>query len=281
MKLRLVAFDLDGTLLNDKKEIPEENLEALRKAAERGVVCVPATGRIVRGIPEPVRELGFVRYYIVSNGAAVYDAQEDRLIHRADVPLELALRCYEYMDTLPVLYDCYQNEMGWMNREMLERCAPYFTTEPHMMELIRRLRVPVEDLKETLRQRGEPLQKLQMFFLPEDMEERARQLKRIPELFPELVATTSVSNNIEINSVHAGKGKALAALCRHLGIDPAGSVAFGDGTNDAEMLRMAGLGVAMANSQPGVREAADAVTLSNNEAGVAWALEKLMKGEEL
>ena len=174
MSRKLIAFDLDGTLLDDEKRIPPENLRALEAAAARGWVPVPATGRIVRGIPEPVKALPGLRYFIVSNGAGVYDAAEDRLLYRGDVPLELALRCYEYMDTLPVIYDCYQNESGWMTRSMYEACAPYFPTEPHMLEIVKRLRVPVDDLKETLRQRGEPLQKLQMFFKPEDLDERGR-----------------------------------------------------------------------------------------------------------
>ena len=276
MSRKLIAFDLDGTLLDDEKRIPPENVRALEAAAARGWVPVPATGRIVRGIPEPVKRLPGLRYFIVSNGAGVYDAAEDRLLYRGDVPLELALRCYEYMDTLPVIYDCYQNESGWMTRSMYEACAPYFPTEPHMLEIVKRLRVPVDDLKETLRQRGEPLQKLQMFFKPEDLDERERQLRRIPELFPELVATTSVSNNIEINSVNAGKDKALLALAEHLGIRREDTVAFGDGTNDLAMLRAAGLGVAMANADPKVKAAADEITGSNNDAGVARVVWRLL-----
>ena len=276
MSVRLIAFDLDGTFLDDGKNIPPENLRALTAAAERGIVPVPATGRIVRGIPEAIKELPFVRYFIVSNGAGVYDAKEDRLLYRGDVPVELAIRCYEYMDTLPVIYDCYQNDMGYMTRWMYESCAPYFTTEPHMMELIRRLRIPVEDLKETLRQRGEPLQKLQMFFKPEDLRLRERELQRIPTLFPELVATTSVSNNIEINSVNAGKGKAMLALAEQLGIEQKDTVAFGDGTNDRELLQMAGWGVAMANADPKVKEVADEITDTNNQAGVGRTIFRLL-----
>ena len=276
MSVRLIAFDLDGTLLDDEKRVPPENLRALEAAADRGVVLVPATGRIVRGIPEQVKALPGLRYFIVSNGAGVYDAKEARLLYRGDVPVELALRCYEYMDTLPVIYDCYQNESGWMTRWMYETCEDYFPTEPHMLEIVKRLRVPVDDLKETLRQRGEPLQKLQMFFKPEDLDERERQLRRIPELFPELAATTSVSNNIEINSVNAGKGKALLALAKRLDIDPADTLAFGDGTNDCEMLSMAGRGVAMQNADPRVKAVADEICESNNDAGVGKTILRLL-----
>ena len=277
---RLLAFDLDGTLLDDKKKLPKENLAALTEAAERGMVIVPATGRILRGVPETIRDLPFIRYYIVSNGAAVFDTQEDKTLYQADIPLELALRTYDYLDTLPVIYDCYQDEIGWMSREMYERCAPYFAYEPGILDLVNRLRIRVEDFKETLREKNRPLQKMQMYFLPEDEEERKRQLKRIPELFPELAATTSVSNNIELNHVDATKGKAVLALAASLGIDREEILSFGDGSNDISMLQSAGLGVAMANSTPDVKAAADEITGSNNEAGVAKVIRRILKEEE-
>ena len=274
---RLIAFDLDGTFLDDEKQIPEENLRAIERAAERGVEIVPATGRIYRGIPEALKALPFIRYYILSNGAAVYDAREDRLLYRGDIPLELALRCYAYLDTLPVIYDCYQNEMGYMSRAMYERAEEYLAGEPGILKLVHQLRIPVEDLKETLRRRGEPLQKLQMYFLPGDLDERERQLRQIPALFPELKATSSVSCNIEVNSIEAGKGKALAALCRGLGFSAGEAVAFGDGTNDLEMLRCAGLGVAMENASDEVKAGADLVTGRNTDCGVAHCLETIFR----
>ncbi|MBQ5405923.1 MAG: HAD family hydrolase [Oscillospiraceae bacterium] len=274
---KIIAFDLDGTLLRDDKSIPPENLLALREAAARGIEPVVATGRIFRGIPEQLKELPFLHYYILSNGAAVYDSRADRTLFRADIPLALALSCYEYLDTLPVIYDCYQNEQGWMSRAMLERAAPYFEREPEVLKLLYGLRKPVDDLKQTLRERGEGLQKLQMFFKPEDEALRQATIRELPRRFPALVATTSVKNNIEVNSVDAGKGKALLALCRTLGVEASASVAFGDGSNDIEMLRAAGLGVAMANADEAVKAAADCVTAGNEDCGVARKIGELLE----
>jgi Cof subfamily protein (haloacid dehalogenase superfamily) len=276
MRRLLLAFDLDGTLFDDDKSIPAENLRALEAAADRGHVLVPATGRMAPGIPENVRSLPFCRYYIVSNGAGVYDAREDKVLLRAEIPAELAIRCCEHMDTLPVVYDCYQNDRGWMTRSMYEGCEDYFLFEPHMYRMVKLLRIPVEELKATLRARGEPVQKMQMFFRPRDLALRERELERFPELFPELCGTSSVSNNIEINSARAGKGKALLALADRLGIPAADTVAFGDGTNDREMLEMAGLGVAMANADPKLKAAADEITASNNDAGVGKTIFRLL-----
>ena len=273
MNCRLIAFDLDGTFLDSAKNVPEKNLEALAAAAERGIYAVPATGRIYDGIPVALRTLPFMRYYICINGAYVYDAVDDAVIHRAEVPLETALKFYEYMDDKPALYDCYQNGKGYMTRAMYERAEDYIK-DPGILRLLKTLRVPVPELKAYLREKGEDVQKLQAYYA--DTAERDRELARLPGVFPELLFSTSVENNIEVNYRTAGKGNGLAALCRHLGIDLSDTVAFGDSSTDTDMLIAAGCGIAMANALPQVRKIADAVTLSNNECGVAEAIYKMI-----
>ena len=276
MNCRLIAFDLDGTLLDNEKRIPEENLRALYAAAERGVLLVPATGRILRGIPPTLRELPFLRYYILSNGALVYDTLEEKTISRGDIPLDLTLRTMDYLDTLPVLYDCYQNDVGWLSQAMFERAPAYFVQEPQVLKMVEQLRIRVPDLKETLREHNEPVQKIQFFFRPEDNALRLETIAHFSERFPELCATSSISNNVEVNSALAGKGNGLLALCRALGIDPADCMAFGDGSNDISMLEAAGRGVAMGNAGEDVRTAADAVCESNLDCGVAKEIARVL-----
>ena len=274
MDIKLIAFDLDGTFLNDKKEIPPENLEAIRAAAAKGIHIVPATGRLHIGVAEAIKALPFVRYFILVNGAQVYDAVEDKTIYKGEIPLDMALSVMDYMDTLPVIYDCYQNGCGWMSGHMFDQIEDY-VENPAMQAAVKKQRRPVPDLRSTLIERGESVQKQQMFF--KDLKEMRRQRDEIlPAMFPELLPTTSVVTNIEINHVSAGKDKGLEALCRHLGFGPGNAMAFGDGTNDTCMLRAAGLGVAMSNAEKEVRDAADYVTGSNNEAGVAAAIRRFV-----
>lgn len=279
MRLKLIAFDLDGTLLDDRKQLPEENLEALRMAKAKGIELVPATGRILRGMPESLMSLGLFRYYIFANGASVYDLQENRQLAAACLSPQLAVRICEYMDTLPVLYDCYRGTWGYMTAWMYDSAPDYFGLEPEILKLVKSLRKPVPDLKENIRKENRPLEKLQMYFRPDQMEERSRQLEELPKRFPEVRATSSLKNNIEINSIDAGKGRALLALCLHLGIDPAECAAFGDGLNDADMLEAAGWGVAMQNAVPRVKEKADAIVESNNDAGVGKEILRLLRKE--
>ena len=99
-------------------------------------------------------------------------------------------------------------------------------------------------------------------------------LRELPERYPTLAVTSSVPFNIEINSALSTKGRALERLCEMLGIDPADTVAFGDGSNDISLLRAAGCGVAMENAEPAVKAAADRVTGTNDDSGVAMVLEE-------
>ena len=271
--IKLIAFDLDGTFLDDKKNIPPENLRALEQAAARGALIVPATGRIYTGIPESLRTLPFMRWYITVNGAFIYDAFEDRAAARAEVPLKRAIEFYEYCDRLGLLYDCYQDNWGFMTAEMLET-ASRVIPDPGIRRLIVTLRTPVPELKAYLREKGADVQKLQLYFT--DMDLRARMLRELPERFPDLSVSSSVPFNIEVNAGTATKGQALETLCGLLGIERGESMALGDGTNDLDMLEKAGVGVAMANADPALLRAADYVTGNNNEGGFAQAVEKFV-----
>ena len=273
MKYKLIAFDLDGTLLHNDKTLTDRSLRALYAAHERGALIVPATGRIYKGVPAALRLQPFSHYYITINGAKVYDAQRELALYRAEIPNELALRLFEHMDGLDVLYDCYKDDWGYVSRGMFERAGDYIA-DKGILELFYRSRSPVDDLKEFLRRDGGSVQKAQMHF--RDMRARKKELELLPGLFPEIAASTSVSTNIELNIAAANKGDGLLALCARLGIAPEETLAFGDGTNDLSLIRAAGCGVAMGNADFAVKAAADAVCDDNEHDGLAKFVEKLL-----
>lgn len=272
-KYKLICFDLDGTFLTDDKTIPADNLRAVESAAARGIYIVPSSGRIFTGIPTELKEAPYIRYYICGNGALVYDKQEDATLARAEIEPALALRLAEYMDTLPTIYDCYQDGMGYMSADMYDALEDWAPTAA-MGTYMKRVRRPVPDLKKTLAERNRPVTKMQMHF--HDLKERDRQIELIPKLFPELIATSSVINNIELNSTAATKGQAMKKLAALLGADMSEVMAFGDGSNDIDMIKAAGTGVVMANGIPALLELADIVAPENNDSGVARVIERLI-----
>ena len=271
--IKLIALDLDGTLLDSEKRLTEENARELEKAAQAGIEIVPATGRFYDGMPEVIRSLPFVHYVITINGAQVWDVRKERAICSAEIPWERATDVMRYLDTLPVIYDCYMDGWGWMTQALYDQ-AEDFAANRHSLDMILNLRSPVPELKAHLAEVKHGVQKVQAFF--KDMELRKREIPALQERFPDLFVTTSIVNNVEINSREATKGNAIRQLAAALGMELSQTMAFGDDLNDIPMLTTAGIGVAMGNGAQEAKQAADCVTDDCDHGGVAKAIRKLV-----
>jgi len=269
--IRLIALDLDGTLLTTDKRLTERNRAALQAASEAGINIVPVTGRIFRGLPQPVLDWPFLKYAILSNGAAVYDVANDRMLCRAEIPLAQALEIMAWLDGQPVIYDCYADGQGFMTEAMWNQIDRY-AWSPIVVEYMKSIRKPVPELKAFLRDRGSDLQKIQAFCADEATQRRL--LGHMP--FTGIAVSSSVPRNLEINHESATKGHALLALAAHLGLKREQVMAFGDGLNDISMIESAGVGVAMGNAVEEVLRSANRVTATNDEDGVAAVVEELV-----
>ena len=272
-QIRLIAFDLDGTLLNAAKILTPRNKAALERAAAEGILIVPTTGRLFDAIPDEIRHFPFLRYAITINGAAVFDTGTGGNIYRAEIPLDQAIEIMTYLDRYPIIYDCYKDNAGWMTRSMWDQ-AEVFAPNAYYVSSIRTRRKPVPELKEFLRQQGGSVQKIQLFST--DPALRTALLKELPVRFSHLAVSSSVERNVEINHEDANKGAALLALASRLGLDRSQVMAFGDGLNDISMIREAGTGVAMQNAVDEVKAAADLITGSCEESGVADVIEQIL-----
>ncbi len=270
--VKIIALDLDGTLLNSDKKLTQGNLEALERAAAAGIHIVPTTGRFYGGMPDFIRELPFIRYVITINGAQVADLQTGQVIYRAELPAGQTVELMEYLDTLPVIYDCYMNNDAFMTEALKER-VDEMVSSPHYRKMVRQLRKPVPELKQFILQQGSDVQKVQFFTNRPQL--RLDLMEQLPRQFDNIIVSSSVVDNVEINQSHANKGEALLALAAHLGVAREETMSFGDGLNDLSMIRDAGVGVAMANACPEVKELADEITLSCDEDGVAHGINTL------
>lgn len=273
MQRYAIFSDLDGTLLNDDKTISEKNLRTIEKAVKAGSVFIPCSGRYFGGMPPLIRSFPFCRYYVCMNGAEVYDKKEEKSIRREEIPIERAIEIWNIMDSFDGIYDCFVENRAFMDRKM-KRNADFYVRDPAFNKMVHELRQAVPDFKSYIKKRYKTIQKTQIFFA--DPIEREKCAKALTELLPDCSVTSSVSINIEVNSLNANKGEAVRFMCDYLGIPIENSIAFGDSTNDLSMLAAAGIGVAMENGVDAAKECADMITVSNNKAGVARALEKIL-----
>ncbi|MEQ2370673.1 Cof-type HAD-IIB family hydrolase [Blautia sp. CLA-JM-H16] len=269
-QIRMIGLDLDGTLLNTQKELTENTRRVLTEAIDSGILVLVATGRPFTGIPEELRTFPGIHYALTSNGARVLDTDHNKLLIEHLLPMESAkkaLRIFEKYDTLS---EIYFDGQGYADAAKLDEVGKYHH-DPNMWNYVRTTRIPVPDIWDVIAKENRNMDKVQALFA--DMDEREQAWKELSEL-KELELVGSLSYNIEINATGVNKGTALVALGEMLGIPREAIMACGDGDNDVHLLREVGFGVAMANAQPQVKDAADYITSSNDEEGVARAIEK-------
>ena len=274
MEIKLIATDMDGTFLDDAKHAPEENINALSECAARGIHIVPATGRIINAIPDEIKNLPGVRYIIAVNGAVVADLETGKIISTCKMRTDLAVKIMEMArdSADDIMYDAHVGGMGRVDNRFYVN-VEHYVQSPGVVGLVRKSRQPVPDSIAYVKECGEEVEKVNMLFV--DMEARARMRERLSHI-PEVVVTSAIANNLEINAAGADKGGALLRLAEYLGISREETMAFGDGENDLSMIKAAGMGVAMKNGEESVKTAADYVTVTNNEAGVAAAIRRFV-----
>ena len=277
MDIRLVGLDLDGTVLDDDRKVRQRTIDALRLAADKGVNLAVISGRNFLAVPEEIRQLPFIRYFVLCNGAGIYDKWNDELLFQADIPLEEALALYDAMDEEEVYYDCYLSDGAWTPRSHYEAIDEFVPVESHRA-FLKVNRQPFDDFRAALRRRGKSVWKVQSIY--KDTVTRDREMARLQEKFPQYTFVTAYPYNLEVNMPAATKGQGLMQLAEILQLQPAQVMAFGDGGNDVTMLQSAGVGVAMGNACDEAKAAAACVGPTNNEDGVAQVLEALVCGEE-
>lgn len=277
-KIKMIGFDLDGTLLTDQKELGEYTVQILKRAVEEGIVILPITGRPLCGLPEEVTGLTGLRYAITANGARILDLKNAAVLKEQLVSVETAEKILDILGNYDSLREIYYDGTGYAEREKLEQIDHFFEEGP-MAEYVRSTRQPVDNLMDKFRKESREVDKVQGVFA--DLGEREAALDEIRKL-EGVTITGALHNNIEVNAAGVDKGNALLWLAQYLGIEPEETMAFGDGNNDITLLEKAGTGVAMKNGIEEVKHAADRITeKTNDEEGAAKFIETyvLKKGE--
>ncbi|MGN1266915.1 MAG: Cof-type HAD-IIB family hydrolase [Dorea sp.] len=268
-KIKMVGFDLDGTLLTSEKKMTERTKEALIKAAEQGVEILPVTGRPISGLPKEIKEFPQIRYAVTSNGARIVELKSDKTLYEKTLGKEKARKILDILGEYDTLREIYYGGIGYADESKMQTIERY-VPHPAMAHYICTTRKPVADVIKKFESEKGDLDKVQGLFA--NAEERFEAWRKIEEQVDAEV-TGALNNNVEVMEKGINKGSAILFMAEKLGIQIEEVMAFGDGANDIAMVKTAGIGVAVSNGIQEIREVADLVTESNDEDGVAKIIE--------
>ncbi|MDD2233664.1 MAG: Cof-type HAD-IIB family hydrolase [Desulfitobacteriaceae bacterium] len=263
MAIRLVAIDLDDTLLCDDFTISKRTLAAVRMARESGVKITLATGRMPGSARPYAEQLGLDVPVINYHGAMIQNALSREVLYRRVIPVNLAVEIVEFLHKQELYVQVYLGDRVF-TRE-LNQCSDIY-------KRIASVRIEQRDLLQLLKEEPEGVEKMlviseeyQLNSLADILNQRHGGLLHIAKSKPMFLELTEITVN---------KGVALASLAELYGISREEVMAIGDSYNDIEMIEYAGLGVAMGNARSEVQTKADVITGTNQEEGVAQALER-------
>lgn len=273
IKTRMIGMDLDGTLLKTNKELTPYTKDVLQRAIRQGIIVMPATGRPISGVPKELLELPGIRYAVTANGARVVDIKSGKAMVEELLSHDTAAKLMDVFERFDTFREIYFDGVGYASEEALKQIGRYLFV-PAMANYITSTRIAVKDVRKKFEETRRPVDKIQALFTSvEDRDAARREIEEI-EKIPGIEITGALPMNIEVNVAGVNKGKAMIELGKVLGIPREEIMAFGDGDNDLKMLTEVGTGVAMENAIASVKAAADYITASNDEEGVAKFIER-------
>lgn len=274
-KIRLVAFDLDGTTLTHGGVLSERNRLAMEKAYKAGVYVVPATGRVKNFLPVSLTELPFIRYAITANGAAVWDLHTNRCVSTNLISTEAALATQRICDEFNLYVEYYVNGHSVTLTGNPERARTVLDFPKEKYYFLNKDYHYVDDLYRYLREDRICPEKINLMYIPEAIREPFfAKLEKVAGIS----LTYSNVDNMEINAAGCDKGAGLKDLCSVLNLDAEATMAIGDNGNDLGMLRAAGFAAVVANGIEEAKAEADAVVADYRNDGFAEAVERFALG---
>lgn len=284
--IKLIACDLDGTLLNSSMEISDANVQAIKRAQENGIEFMVASGRAPHESQPMLKEYGIDCGFINLNGGLVFDTAGN-LIVKNPLKLETAKKICRLLKK-----EGFYFELVTSNHVYSEDLSQRITNVAHLMVelnpmltfkeavLVSASKPAIVNIKQVpsyedlMDEPGTEVMKILVF------DSRGQYaftdvIKKIEEI-DKVSITSSAADNIEINAAGAQKGRSLLDYAAAKGIKREEIAAIGDNLNDESMIQAAGTGVAMGNAIPQIKTIASFVTKSNNEDGVAWAIDKIL-----
>ncbi len=280
MAIKLIVTDLDGTFLNTNHvTIPQENIDAFKKAHEMGIKVAIASGRTKILTDYIVEQLPFLDYLITSNGAITYDMKTGKAVCSTLIDNKQSTEIFNILKDYNLIYEIYFKGDCYMSNESYSMFDAEHVS-PHIHALLKDFIKPVADLETLIN--GQGIEKLNILSLSGeerlDLEEKINRTCNVAfaSSFP---IVKGANGNLEMTDINATKGFAVKGLADALNIGKESIMCFGDGENDCSMLSFANYSFAMANGNDIAKSTAKFVTDTNDNYGVAKAIGKYVFGE--
>ena len=278
-KIKMLAFDLDDTALDGQGKLAPETREAFIVAAEAGIEPVIASGRSFYSLPEDLLDIPGVNYAICSNGANLFNVKtkecmEAFFLEPESVEQIVAL-ADDYLDT--VYLDAFTRGIPHSDRRLLDTLLANDKISEHRKKYLRKTRRAEDDIRSFIREHKTELDCMNYNVFDTSLfDELTGRLKNEVE---NIYFTSSIPELIEISFRESGKGPGLRRMCDYLNIPLENVAAFGNADNDAEMIRLAGVGYAVANSSQVALDAADIIIGPCWENSVASAIQDIVAAD--
>lgn len=268
---KLIAFDMDGTLLNSRKQISSATLAAIKKADDAGKIIALSTGRCLAELSAYTDRIPGLRYLVCASGSLVYDLEEQKvlfsepLMPKQVIPImEIAALEKPMTHILSLRSIVDQNDIDHMEDFHMEIFRTFFE----------QIADKCTDLKEQYFAEPFPMNKLNLYH--RDAASCARTKARIHEAGIDVTMVYDQGTSIEISAKGVTKASGLAHLCDHLGLSISQTIAVGDSENDIDVLKKAGFSIAMGNAKPDIKAIADAVVADCDHDGCVEAIDKYL-----
>lgn len=287
---KMVAIDLDGTMLNQYGIITEKTKDVIKKVQEKGVEVIIASGRAITSVKRFSKEINSEKYFISGNGAITYDIKNNRILYENVLKKQKALKIIKICEENSIYYNVY-TENGIIAKSLNYNTLYYYKDNLTKPDENRTHINIVENVYDYIESKNEKILKIMICDEHKSVfNSIVRRLKDVDEV--EVLEVSHMSRKIikqgteeialeyfytEVSAKDVDKWSALEELMKIVNISKEELVTIGDNANDVKMIKNAGLGIAMGESAPYVKSVADEITFSNDEDGVAIILRKIFE----
>lgn len=271
-QIKMIALDLDGTTLNKQGKFAPRTIEAFRRAMEKGVHIVISTGRAFHSLPEQLFEIDGLEYVVTSNGAQVTELASREIIYKNYISCHAVETVVKMLKGTGTSVETFVEGRAYIDKaeyEDYQKNGSNFRDVGYVL----RTRNPIQGICDYMIDNKNQIENISLNF---EFNEEKEKMRMLLNRIDDITVTSSFAHNFEIGGSTTSKGEALRFLMERLVVVDHELMACGDSLNDSQMLRLAGIGVAVENATEDVKNIADYITDSNDNDGVAKAIEKLV-----